>query len=198
MTTTVNNGDSTTNLDQEQSMDSHDYDGIKELNNPAPTWIVAIFLLSIGFAMFYAVYYFGYPNNGKDQISEYTKNVAAFAATKEAMKSSNGSDITALNPAQIKEQGGKLFLEKGCIACHGMKGEGNAIGPNLTDNSWINGCSEEALVKIITEGKAEKGMTPYKAMMTEDQIKITSKYILAVLVGSNPENAKAAQGEECK
>ncbi len=185
-------------LNDQSHEDSHDYDGIKELNNPAPVWIMAIFLITIGFSMFYAIYYFGYPNNGRDQVSEYERKVAAFAAQKEAMKANNPNALAALDPAQIKEQGAKLFLEKGCIACHGMKGEGNAIGPNLTDTHWINGCSESDIIKIIAEGKPEKGMTPYKAMMSEDQIKLTSQYILSVLVGSNPENAKEAQGVECK
>ena len=79
-----------------------------------------------------------------------------------------------------------------------MKGEGNNIGPNLTDSYWINGCSEESMISMVTEGKPEKGMTPYKTMMTPEQIKTVSLYVMQGLAGSNPENAKAPQGVECK
>jgi len=50
----------------------------------------------------------------------------------------------------------------------------------------------------VTEGKPEKGMTPFKTMMTPEQIKTVSLYVMQGLVGSNPENAKTPQGVECK
>jgi len=174
----------------------HDYDGIKELNNPSPYWVLFIFLGTIAFSLFYAVHYFGYPNNGRDQYSEYNKQMAQAGAQ-------SGQNPSELSAAAVftKEQmaeGAKLFTEKGCIACHGMKGEGNAIGPNMTDHFWIHGCKPADLVKTIQEGVPEKGMTPFKSMLTDAQIKSLVGYILGTLVGSNPPNAKAPQGVECK
>jgi len=180
----------------DDDVSSHDYDGIKELNNNAPAWIVLIFIATIAFAGIYAIRYFGHPENGMDQISEYNKSSAAFDLKKKAMQENAGGIV--LSDEDMIAEGAKLYMEKGCLACHGMNGEGNAIGPNLTDNFWINGCSIEEVANIISEGKAEKGMTPYKAMMSEKQIKNLSTYILKSLVGSNPANAKDAQGEECK
>lgn len=176
----------------------HDYDGIKELNNPSPYWIIAIFFITIGFSIFYAIHYFGYPNNGRDQASEYTRKVTAFEAQIQKQKAALAMEQGEKDESEIIAEGEKLYAEKGCIACHGIKGEGNAIGPNLTDDFWINGCSDEAVIKIITEGKPEKGMTPYKAMMSESQIKSMTVFIKKKLVGSNPEKGKDAQGEECK
>lgn len=102
-----------------------------------------------------------------------------------------------LNDTEVLAEGQKLFTGKGCLACHGMNGEGNNIGPNLTDNFWLNGCSTDDVAKIIREGKPEKGMTPYKNMMTERQIGYLTRFIKESLVGSAPSNGKAAQGEEC-
>jgi cytochrome c oxidase cbb3-type subunit 3 len=79
-----------------------------------------------------------------------------------------------------------------------LKGEGNAVGPNLTDDAWINGCKEEQIIATITNGKPEKGMTPFKNMLSEDQIQQLAKYILGSLAGSNPPNPKPAQGVPCK
>lgn len=176
----------------------HDYDGIKELNNPSPNWVIAIFFVTIGFSLFYAIHFFGFPDNGRDQKSEYERKVAAFANEKKEMREAAAAAVGEMSEAEVIAAGEKLYAEKGCLACHGMKGEGNAIGPNLTDNYWINGCSDEAVIKIITEGKPEKGMTPYKAMMSEEQIKHLTVFIKKKLVGSSPENSKDPQGEECK
>ena len=181
----------------ENNHEGHDFDGIRELNNPAPNWIILVFLLTYGFSLFYAIHYFGYPDNGNDQVSEYKQKVADFAMAQRKLKGGSSAGIV-MTKEEILAAGAKLFTSKGCIACHGLKGEGNNIGPNMTDNFWINGCSQDSLVLIITEGKAQKGMTPFKTMMTQEQIKNVSIYILEGLVGSNPANAKPPQGVECK
>ena len=174
-----------------------DFDGIKELNNPAPNWIVLIFLVTIAFSLIYAIRYFGYPNNGKDQESEYKQSSAEFDKA-HANQADAGKGGPVVGQEEMLASGALLFTQKGCIACHGMKGEGNVIGPNLTDNFWLNGCSMENVTHMITEGKPEKGMTPFKTMLTQDEIKNVAAFILKKLVGSNPPNPKAPQGVECK
>ncbi len=182
---------------EEKYFSDHEYDGIRELNNPSPYWVLFLFLATIGFSLFYAVHYFGYPNNGKDQISEYNRQMAAAGKQLADQDQSQGGGVV-LTDKEIIAEGASLFTSKGCIACHGMKGEGNAIGPNLTDAFWIHGCKQADLVKVIAEGVPEKGMTPFKSMMTEVQIKNLTAYILGSMVGSNPPNGKAPQGVECK
>ena len=68
----------------------------------------------------------------------------------------------------------------------------------IGDNFWINGCKPNDITHTISEGRPEKGMTPFKATLTEAQISQISTFILKSLVGSNPTNAKAVQGVECK
>ncbi len=190
--TTTNKGSQ-----EDKYFSDHDYDGIKELNNPSPYWVLFIFLGTIGFSLFYLVHYFGYPNNGNDQISEYNQTVATAKQNASQNPSAQNGGLV-MDSKELIAMGAKLYIEKGCIACHGTKGEGNAIGPNLTDNFWIHGCKPADVVKIITEGVPEKGMTPFKSMMTDAQIKSVSAYILGTLMGSNPPNGKAPQGVECK
>ena len=183
------------NNEPQETEGSHEYDGIKELNNPAPNWILFVLMASIFFSLIYVIHYFGHPENKMDQASEYELRSAEFDEKIAANNPSSGQEISM---EEMITNGSKLYAEKGCLACHGMNGEGNAIGPNLTDNYWINGCAPEDLIKIITEGKPEKGMTPYKTMMTPDQIKHLSVYILESMVGSNPANGKDPQGEACE
>ena len=183
-------------LDDQHATD-HDYDGIKELNNPSPYWVLLLFLGTIAFSLFYAVRYFGYPNNGKDQISEYNQTVAEAKLASGLIDPAQAGGLV-LTDKEMLAQGAKLFTEKGCIACHGTKGEGNAIGPNLTDKFWIHGCNPAEVVLVISEGVLAKGMIPFKTTMNESQINSVATYILGVLIGSNPPNAKAPQGVECK
>jgi cytochrome c oxidase cbb3-type subunit III len=45
-----------------------------------------------------------------------------------------------------------------CASCHGLDGKGNqAIGaPNLTDNTWLHGAGEAAIIRRINEGKTNQ------------------------------------------
>jgi len=181
-----------------ETQGSHEYDGIEELNNPAPYWIMAVFFVTIGFSMIYTIHNFGHPGNKRDQTSVYEKSVKDFDEKQRIKRALESGEPIQMSQEQILAEGATHYSEKGCAACHGQAGEGNAIGPNLTDNYWINGCSEEEIESVIRDGRAAKGMTPYKNMMTAEQIKHLSAYIKLTLVGSNPDNSKDPQGEECE
>jgi cytochrome c oxidase cbb3-type subunit 3 len=95
------------------------------------------------------------------------------------------------------EAGKALYSAKACFACHGMNGEGNALGPNLTDDFTKQGCSEEDIIKVINKGVAGTAMVPYEAQLKPEEVKQLAKFIVS-LKGSNPANAKAAEGEKCE
>jgi cytochrome c oxidase cbb3-type subunit 3 len=66
-----------------------------------------------------------------------------------------------------------------CAACHGMDGKGNkALGaPNLTDDYWLHGWGEAAIVNIIKYGK--NNVMPAQApMLTPEQIHVVAAYVL--------------------
>ncbi len=65
-----------------------------------------------------------------------------------------------------------------CAACHGMDGKGNtAMGaPNLTDNTWLHGWGEEAVVKAITNGFSNQ-MPSQAAKLNADQIHVLTAYV---------------------
>jgi cytochrome c oxidase cbb3-type subunit III len=65
-----------------------------------------------------------------------------------------------------------------CAACHGPDGKGNqAIGaPNLTDNIWLHGAGEAAIIKRINEGKVNQ-MPAQAGKLTPEQIKVVAAYI---------------------
>jgi len=65
-----------------------------------------------------------------------------------------------------------------CAACHGADGKGNqAIGaPNLTDDIWLHGWGENAIVAIINNGKVNQ-MPAQDQKLTESQIRVLASYV---------------------
>lgn len=49
-----------------------------------------------------------------------------------------GTGCAEITP-EIVKQGRMLFIGKGnCISCHGSDAKGNALGPDLTDDTWLH------------------------------------------------------------
>jgi cytochrome c oxidase cbb3-type subunit III len=65
-----------------------------------------------------------------------------------------------------------------CAACHGADGKGNQdIGSaNLTDNIWLVGAGEAAIIKQINEGKTLQ-MPAWKDKFTPAQLKVLAAYV---------------------
>jgi cytochrome c oxidase cbb3-type subunit 3 len=79
-----------------------------------------------------------------------------------------------------------------CAACHGIDGKGNkALGaPNLTDDYWLHGWGEAAIVNIIKHGK-NNVMPAQSPMLTPEQIHVVAAYVLS-LGGVKPAAATLA------
>lgn len=81
----------------------------------------------------------------------------------------------------VVEEGGRLFLDN-CAACHGEDATGDdTIGaPNLTDDAWIYGGDDEAMLETLLDGRV--GWMPgWEGRITEAEIKMLAVYLLDVL-----------------
>jgi cytochrome c oxidase cbb3-type subunit 3 len=171
----------------------HEYDGIKELDNKIPPWLNFILY---GTIIFSAIYMFRYHvfHTAPTQEEEYEIAVAEAEANKPE-STFDANAISLLTDEASLAEGMALFTAKTCNACHGNAGEGNVIGPNLTDNAWMHGNTPEEVYAIIRDGSPNNKMTAYGSQISEeDMLKLTS-YVLVTLQGSNPPNAKEAEGE---
>ncbi len=65
-----------------------------------------------------------------------------------------------------------------CAACHGMDGKGNqSLGaPNLTDDIWLHGFGEQAIVNMVNNGKVNM-MPAQEGKLTPAQIKVLTAYV---------------------
>ena len=179
---------------KQNSIEDHDYDGIKELNNNPPPWIMWVFYLTIVFALCYVGYY-----NFYKHFSQYKEYAIEMATVNKASivtvdKPFEEKDIVVLNSPEDLNAGKALFTEKNCVTCHGNNGQGN-IGPNLTDNYWIHGNTVKDLHSIIKNGNLSKGMLSFKDQLSDKQILQLASFVLVKLKGTNPPNAKAPQGK---
>lgn len=178
-------------------VEDHEFDGIKELDNPPPSWLMYLFYASVFFSVLYWGYYHAF-KQGPDQYKEYAMEVASASAIMDASMAQlpPQESVASVKKADL-DAGKALFMSKTCFACHGMNGEGNAIGPNLTDDFTIHGCGFLPTVNMIKTGAPAKGMTPFGDQLTQKEIEQLASYIVS-LKGSKPANAKAPQGEKCK
>jgi cytochrome c oxidase cbb3-type subunit 3 len=65
-----------------------------------------------------------------------------------------------------------------CAACHGMDGKGNqALGaPNLTDDIWLHGYGEQAIIAMVNNGKVNQ-MPAQEGKLTTAQIHVLAAYV---------------------
>jgi cytochrome c oxidase cbb3-type subunit 3 len=74
-----------------------------------------------------------------------------------------------------------------CAACHGSDGKGNqALGaPNLTDDIWLHGYGEAAVMNIVNNGKTNQ-MPAQGEKLTEAQIHVLASYVWGLSNNAKP------------
>ena len=181
----------------------HDYDGIQELDNRPPPWLMWMFYISIVWSLgYFGYYHLFWDNELPPQDAEYQAELLEAQAEMDKLKEANPekysfdeTTIVLLDSEADLAAGKAIYDGKGCSACHGAVGEGNAVGPNLTDEAWLNGNSAADVFKVMKHGNPAKGMMAYKDQLTNDELVQLTSWILISLKGSNPTNAREAQGE---
>ena len=171
----------------------HEYDGIRERDNPPPGWTLVVFGASIVFAIGYWIWYHaGGPGKSEAQayVAEETtwKAVRAEAAKREVV--SEGSLARAVDDDAVLTRGKTLFATS-CLSCHGPLGAG-LVGPNLTDGRQIHGSTRLDLYKVIRDGVPAKGMLAWGTMMPQSDLVALTAFV--VTLRGKPVAGKAGEG----
>lgn len=185
--------------EEKDLMLNHDYDGIKELDNVLPPWWVYLFYGTIIFAAVYLVRFHIVGDYTQEQEFKKEVELAQLENTKNAKATPDDMNIdkvTLLTDAASLAKGKEIFTNA-CAACHKVDG-GGLVGPNLTDEHWINGGGIKNVFKIISEGsKNNPSMVAWNKNLKPTEIQNVASYVLS-LQGTKPAGAKAAEGEVWK
>ena len=114
----------------------HGFDGIMELDNQLPKWWLGLFYFGVAYCVLYITSYFltDFAHPIKEYDQEYKEQIAA---VEDYMKTVPQATIETAKFSEDNVEEGKVIFQTNCVTCHGEGGKGG-IGPNLTDNFWIN------------------------------------------------------------
>ena len=143
----------------------HEWDGVKELNNPLPNWWRWILYATIVWSFGYWIFYPAIP-----LVNDYTRGILGYssranvATELSAAKEAQAANIAKLGEVSLEEirtdpdllefalAGGRSAFNVNCSQCHGSGAQGFAGYPNLNDDEWIWGGSMEEIQYTITHG----------------------------------------------
>lgn len=92
--------------------------------------------------------------------------------------------VLSLNGRQVDEKvarEGEQKFKQLCVGCHGSDAKGNpAMGaPNLTNNKWLYGGSQRAVMKTIAEGRQGR-MPGHADFLGEAKVHLLAAYIYSL------------------
>lgn len=174
----------------------HEYDGIREYDNPMPGWWKALFWATAIYSVGY-VFWFHIAGHGAGVAEEFSADVAranavaAARAIKDPVSESSLEKLMA--DAGMMQSAAALFDQK-CKQCHAAEGQGN-IGPNLTDRHWIHGRGTLMDIHLtVSDGVLDKGMPAWSKQLAPDELRQLVAYV-GTLRGRNVPG-KAPEGAE--
>lgn len=156
----------------------HNWDGIKELNNPAPRWWLIIFLLTVIWAIGYWIVY-------PALIVPRGQTSGAFAWSSARQLKEQQSEIVSRREQQVRNfadlpletirntpalyqfarAGGQALFKENCAACHGSGAADRKGYPNLNDDDWLWGGTLDQVYATIQHGiRAKDDETRVSAM----------------------------------
>ena len=196
----------------------HEWDGIKELNNPLPNWWRLIFYATVIWSVGYWIVYPAWPT-----VSGYTKGVLGYssraevAATISEAEAAKAGYLSRIKSASLEEirtdedllnfalAGGRSAFNVNCSQCHGSGAQGFTGYPNLNDDEWIWGGDLESIAYTITHGirndvdadahYSEMPAFGRDGILGRDEIADVTQHVLA-LSGQEADPAAAARGAE--
>lgn len=143
----------------------HEWDGIKELNNPLPRWWLWTLYATIIWSIGYVIVYPAFP--GLTSASKGLWNWSSrgdlrleLSSLEQDRKAINDQiakmDINAiLADEKIRTfavSAGASTFKVNCVQCHGSGAQGGPGYPNLNDDSWIWGGKPEQIQQTIAHG----------------------------------------------
>ncbi len=144
----------------------HEWDGIKELNNPLPRWWLILLWISVVWSVVYWVLMPSWPGitgyfAGVRNHSERANVDAALAAldAERSVQMQQLLTVASIDEVEADPQllqfamnaGASLFGDN-CATCHGAGGQGFRGYPSLVDDAWLWGGTLDDIEKTLHHG----------------------------------------------
>ena len=147
------------------STTGHEWDGIKELDNPMPRWWLIVYYATIVWAAVYVIAYPAWP-----LVRTATTGLLGYSSRGDvkteldAAKAAKADYIAAIGAKSVKEiladeklrifaaAAGAAAFKVNCVQCHGSGAQGSPGYPNLNDDDWLWGGSAEQIQQTIAHG----------------------------------------------
>jgi len=184
------------------STTGHEWDGLKELNNPLPKWWLWTWYACIAWALVYYVLYPSWPlatsytkgllgySQRQDALDKVAEGQAARAVIGKGLATAELSAIAA-DPKmrEFAMANGKAAFGDNCAPCHGSAGVGGPGFPSLQDDDWLWGGKLSDIHQTLKVGirstHDETRQTQMPAfgkdgVLKKDEISTVADYVLSL------------------
>lgn len=195
----------------------HEWDGLKELNNPLPKWWLYLFYITIVWAVIYWVLYPSWPlvssyttgilgsSQRAEAVAAYERGVAGRSEFADRVVATDLEDISA-DPQllQFAMANGRAAFGDNCAPCHGAGGAGAVGYPNLQDDTWIWGGTLDDIHTTLLYGiRADNDDTRFGEMpsygtdglLSREEIDQVSNYVASRVGLATEEGVDLAAGQ---
>ena len=194
----------------------HEWDGIRELDNPMPRWWLWTFYLCIIWAIGYAIAYPAIPllkgatpgllgySSRADVVAELADAKVAQGVMLEKIAATPVGEIAGDQELlQFAIAGGSSAFKVNCAQCHGSGAAGSTGYPNLNDDDWMWGGSIDEIYHTIAHGIRYEAdddthfseMPAFADMLESEQINEVAAYVVS-LSGTPSDVALVGPGKE--
>jgi cytochrome c oxidase cbb3-type subunit 3 len=159
-------------------------DDLTEYNNPMPRWWLWLFILTIVFALAYLAFFPGLGNYRGllkwTSVSQFAaEDTAARGAFEQRFAADKGKSLLQLSMDPAAMTTAKNLFALNCSSCHGSDARGAKGFPNLTDQDWLWGGSEETVYQTIAQGR-NNAMPGWGPVLGADGVEEVLAYVLSL------------------
>ncbi|WOC15690.1 cytochrome-c oxidase, cbb3-type subunit III [Pseudochrobactrum sp. MP213Fo] len=187
----------------------HEWDGIRELDNPMPRWWLYAYYATIVWAIAYTIAYPAWPliNGATTGVLQWSSR-GDFWNENAQIQNDRQTTLAAINEKSVQEimadpqlnqfavAGGAAAFRVNCVQCHGSGAQGAPGYPNLNDDDWLWGGSIDEILQTIRHGVRSKDdpdtriseMPAYGDILEPQQIRDVAAYVTSLT--SAPRDAK--------
>lgn len=206
----------------------HEWDGIRELDNPMPRWWLWTFYATIVWALAYTIAYPAWP-----LVSSATSGMLGWSSRGDLRAELGAAETSRAEYAarvaelpideimaddtlrQFATSAGAAAFRVNCVQCHGSGAAGSAGYPNLNDDEWLWGGTAEDILYTIAHGVRFAGndetryseMTAFADILDREQVATVASYVKSLSEGGDvagpgadiyADNCASCHGETAK